>query len=273
MELGEEVARALGAGFDLTSDFRLRFAKLRRRLVDLNEAGARDVPVPGGGGAVLRGIPRDVGIDKGDRIRFRSDVLEFNQMSELLNQKSSVQGKVPSGYFNALFDLMGAWLTDAKEIKYLAFDGYFISLFNLNLKASPLVLCDEVKKAVPSKWDPVALSWFIRTYGTHIIVEMAVGGQDVICVKQSHSSTISSAELKLHLEDLGDFLFSDGKNLSPIHRKTKDGKSKVPDVFVRIVQQPNNLHLSSYSESSTKDGWRCTYTQSLQVVTNSSEES
>ncbi|KAM3227572.1 hypothetical protein ACQJBY_059373 [Aegilops geniculata] len=254
MELGEEVARALGAGFDLTSDFRLRFAKLRRRLVDLNEAGARDVPVPGGGGAVLRGIPRDVGIDKGDRIRFRSDVLEFNQMSELLNQKSSVQGKVPSGYFNALFDLMGAWLTDAKEIKYLAFDGYFISLFNLNLKASPLVLCDEVKKAVPSKWDPVALSWFIRTYGTHIIVEMAVGGQDVICVKQSHSSTISSAELKLHLEDLGDFLFSDGKNLSPIHRKTKDGKSKVPDVFVRIVQQPNNLHLSSYSESSTKDG-------------------
>ena len=56
---------------------------------------------------------------------------------------------------------------------------------------------------------------------------MAVGGQDVICVKQSHSSTISSAELKLHLEDLGDFLFSDGKNLSPIHRKTKDGKSKV----------------------------------------------
>jgi hypothetical protein len=80
MEVGEEVARALGAGFDLASDFRLRFAKLRRRLVDLDEIGARDVPVPGGGGAVLRGVPRDVGIDKGDRIRFRSDVLEFNQV-------------------------------------------------------------------------------------------------------------------------------------------------------------------------------------------------
>ena len=80
-------------------------------------------------------------------------------MSELLNQKSSVQGKVPSGYFNALFDLTGAWLTDAKDTKYLAFDGYFISLFNLNLKASPLVLHHEVKNAVPSKWDPIALSW------------------------------------------------------------------------------------------------------------------
>jgi hypothetical protein len=27
----------------------------------------------------------------------------------------------------------------------------------------------------------------------------------------------------------------------------------VPDVFVRIVQHSNNLHLSSYSEASTKD--------------------
>ena len=72
---------------------------------------------------------------------------------------------------------------------------------------------------------------FIKTYGTHIIVEMGIGGQDVICVKQSHSSTISTADLKLHLEDLGDFLFSDGKNHSPIHRKTKDGKSKVQIYF------------------------------------------
>ncbi|XP_006647301.1 MACPF domain-containing protein At1g14780-like [Oryza brachyantha] len=258
MEVGERAARALGAGFDLTSDFRLRFAKEGRRLVELDEAGARDVPVPGGGAgggaAVLRGVPRDVGVDKGDRIRFRSDVLEFNQMSELLNQNSSVQGKVPSGYFSTLFDLSGAWMADAKETKHLAFDGYFISLYKLHLKTSPLVLRDEVRRAVPPKWDPAALSRFIKTYGTHIIVEMAVGGQDVICVKQSPSSTISPTDLKLHLEDLGDFLFSDVKNLSPIHRKTRDGKSKVPDVFVRMVQQPNNLHLSSYSESSTKDG-------------------
>lgn len=89
-----------------------------------------------------------------------ANVLEFSllQMSELLNQKSSVQGKVPSGYFNTLFDLSGTWLADAKETKCLAFDGYFISLYNLHLRASPLVLRDEVKRAVPPKWDPVALS-------------------------------------------------------------------------------------------------------------------
>ncbi|GJN21057.1 hypothetical protein PR202_gb08503 [Eleusine coracana subsp. coracana] len=81
MEVGEEVVRALGAGFDLTSDFRLRFAKASaRRLVELDDGDCRDVPLPGGGGAALRGVPRDVVVDKGDRIRFRSDVLEFNQV-------------------------------------------------------------------------------------------------------------------------------------------------------------------------------------------------
>lgn len=79
-------------------------------------------------------------------------------MSELLNQKSSVQGKVPSGYLNAIFELSGNWFHDVADTKYLALDGYFISLYNLHLTASPLVLCDEVKKAVPSHWNPAALS-------------------------------------------------------------------------------------------------------------------
>lgn len=79
-------------------------------------------------------------------------------MSELINQKSSVLGKVPSGFFNSLFDLTGAWLEDAKETKYLAFDGFFICLYNLHLRASPLILRDEVKQAVPPNWDPVALA-------------------------------------------------------------------------------------------------------------------
>lgn len=245
--------RSLGLGFDLTCDFRLRFAKGYPwgRLVELDERNTRDLVFPGG--VSVKGVSRDIGFDKGDRLRYRSDVLEFNQMSELVNQKSSVQGKVPSGYFNAIFDLSGAWLDDVKDTKNLAFDGYFISLYNLHLKASPVVLREEVKRAVPPKWDPVALSRFIHTYGTHIIVEMAVGGQHVICVRQHPSSTISSADLKVHLEDLGDFVFSDGRSHSPLHRKTKEGKNKVPDVFCNILQS-NNLQLASYSETSSKDG-------------------
>lgn len=71
---------ALGKGFDLTSDFRLRFVKGRggERLVVLDEGSKRDILIPGGG--TIRGVSEDIRCDKGDRIRFRSDVLEFNQV-------------------------------------------------------------------------------------------------------------------------------------------------------------------------------------------------
>lgn len=82
----------------------------------------------------------------------------YLQMSELLNQKSAIQGKIPSGYFNALFDLSGDWFRDAQDIKYLAFDGYFISLYYLHLTASHLILQEEVKKSVSAQWDPPSLS-------------------------------------------------------------------------------------------------------------------
>lgn len=82
-------------------------------------------------------------------------------MSELLNQISSVQGKIPSGYLNAIFDLTGDWLQDAAETKSLAFDGFFISLYCLQLTASPLILHNKVQKSVPSRWDPAALSRYI----------------------------------------------------------------------------------------------------------------
>ncbi|KAG0455361.1 hypothetical protein HPP92_024653 [Vanilla planifolia] len=228
--------RSLGLGFDLASDFRLKFAKgyPNRRLVLLDEENTADLVFPGG--LTVEGVSTDISCDKGDRIQFCSDVLEFNQMSELFNQKSLILGNVPSGYFNALFNLSGAWFEDAKETKYLAFNGYFISLYNLHLRASPLVLCDEVKRAVPSSWEPAALSRFIRTYGTHVIVEIGLGGQDVICIRQNNSSNISITELKLRLEDVGELMFSD-----------------VPEVFFKILQSKNML-LSSHSESSSKDG-------------------
>ncbi|KAL1328611.1 hypothetical protein HN51_038432 [Arachis hypogaea] len=249
----------VGKGFDLASDFRLKFAKGvgggGKRLVVLDEMHKRDILIPAAGGAsiTIRGVSEDIRCDKGDRIRFKSDVLEFNQMSELLNQKSAVQGKIPSGYFNALFDLSGDWLRDAADIKYLAFDGYFISLYYLHLTASPLVLQEEVKKSVPAQWDPAALSRFIQTYGTHIVVGMAVGGQDVICVKQKHSSKISPGDLRRHLEDLGDFLFSDVRSPSLLQRQTADGKQKVPEVFNRVMQS-NTMQFTTISETSSKDG-------------------
>ncbi|MED6157633.1 hypothetical protein PIB30_025068 [Stylosanthes scabra] len=82
---------------------------------------------------------------------------------------------------------------------------------------------------------------------------MAVGGQDVICVKQKHSSKISPGDLRRHLEDLGDFLFSDVRSPSLLQRKTADGKQKVPEVFNRVMQS-NTMQFTTISETSSKDG-------------------
>lgn len=82
--IGARAVRALGTGFDLASDFRLRFAKGYpdgARLVEIGAGGgARDLTAPGG--EVIRGVPRGVGCDKGERLRFQSDVLEFNQVCD-----------------------------------------------------------------------------------------------------------------------------------------------------------------------------------------------
>jgi hypothetical protein len=89
-EKGIEIValESLGKGFDLASDFRLRFAKgirdgvnSRKRLVVLDEENKRDILIPGAGGAtVIKGVSENIRCDKGDRIRFKSDVLEFNQV-------------------------------------------------------------------------------------------------------------------------------------------------------------------------------------------------
>ena len=85
------------------------------------------------------------------------------QMSELFNQQSSVEGKIPSGLFNACFDLdSGAWAQDAAATKCLAMDGYFISLFDLRLDRRPLALADHVLRDVPAAWDPAAIARFVR---------------------------------------------------------------------------------------------------------------
>jgi len=57
----------------------------------------------------------------------------------------------------------------------------------------------------------------------------------------------------MHLNDLGDFLFSDGGIPSPVHRLSRENRRKVPDVFSKILQ-PSNLLLSIQMESSSKDG-------------------
>ena len=87
-------------------------------------------------------------------------------MSEFMNQKCSVPGKIPSGWFNSMFGFESeSWESDAARTKYLGLDGYFILLYDLHINRYHLQLLVEVKNVVPSTWDPSSLArFFFRCY-------------------------------------------------------------------------------------------------------------
>ena len=74
----ERAQKCLGRGFDLTSDFRLEFCKGEERLVFLNGTEKNELKVPGFG--VIKDVSVDIKCDKGDRVRYQSDILEFHQV-------------------------------------------------------------------------------------------------------------------------------------------------------------------------------------------------
>uniref|UniRef100_A0ACD5YYN9 Uncharacterized protein n=2 Tax=Avena sativa TaxID=4498 RepID=A0ACD5YYN9_AVESA len=236
----EKTVRCLGLGFDMTCDLRLKFCKDSGGSVVARSSGeTAPVSVPGVG--VVRDMPDDVKCGKGDRVRFKSDALEFNKMSEVFNQRSSVEGKIPSGQFNACFDLdSGSWAQDASSTKCLAMDGYFISLFDLRLDRRQLALAGHVLRDVPAAWDPAAIASFIDKYGTHVIVGLSMGGQDVVYVRQDASSPLSPSEIRGHLDRLGDQLFTGACAVPPPHCKSRS-KFKMPEAFnvfdAQVAQQ------------------------------------
>jgi hypothetical protein len=74
----EKALSCLGRGFDLTSDFQLKYCKGKGRLVLLDEAHKRELHVPGFG--AFKDVSVDIKCDKGDRTRYQSDILNFNQV-------------------------------------------------------------------------------------------------------------------------------------------------------------------------------------------------
>ncbi|KAI4302115.1 hypothetical protein MLD38_037901 [Melastoma candidum] len=245
----KSAVRSLGKGFDLTYDFRLKYCKGDDRLILLDESHKRTLLLPGLG--TTHNVPLDISCDKGDCIRYQSDILQFSKMSEFFNQKSSVSGKIPSGLFNAMFGFeSSSWGRDAADNKFLGIDGYFIVLCNLRIDRRPLVLSDRVIEAVPTSWDPPALARFIEKYGTHVIDGIGIGGQDVIVVRQDKTSKLGAPELKKHMDELGDQLFTGSCTFSPQTYKSKDKAPKAFNVFV-----PQSLPFNHPSTSScSKDG-------------------
>lgn len=200
--------QALGRGFDVTSDIRLLYCKgaAASRLVVIDEEKTHDLPVAEG--IIAPNVPVEVSSSSGELARHHSDVLNFHQMAEHFNKSMSLSGRTPLGSFNSMFNFSGSWESNAAATKSLVMDGFFISLYTVQLRKSSLVLCPEVKRAVPNMWEPSSLASFIENFGTHIITSVTIGGRDVIYVKQHHSSPLSSMDIQKYVKDIADRRFS-----------------------------------------------------------------
>ncbi|XP_062096473.1 MACPF domain-containing protein At4g24290 [Humulus lupulus] len=238
---------SIGRGYDISIDLRLKYCKgdsTKSCLIEVDQDEGRQIVLPGG--ITIPNVSKSIKCDKGERTRFRSDVLSFQQMSEQFNQEISLTGKIPSGLFNAMFDFSGCWQKDAANTKTLAFDGVFITLYTVALEKSQMVLRDHVRKAVPPSWEPAALARFIDTFGTHIIVGVKMGGKDAIYMKQQHSSTLQPADVQKKLKDIADkrFLDANGHYGTSSQQVYKNDKSETREQRLRFAEASPS---SSYS--------------------------
>ncbi|KAI3755170.1 hypothetical protein L1987_54965 [Smallanthus sonchifolius] len=249
-EAANVAIQSIGCGYDISLDLRLKYRKgfssqnRSCRLIEIDEDEGRDIVLPGG--ILIPGVCKSIKCDKGERTRFRSDVLSFQQMSEQFNQDISLTGKIPSGLFNTMFEFSGSWQKDASGTKTLAFDGVFISLYTVALEKSQMVLCDHVKKAVPSSWEPASLARFIENFGTHIIVGVKMGGKDVIYMKQKHSSSLQPADVQKKLKAMADkrFLDSDEQYVIDSEHISPNDKNDIREQRLRFADVGSS---SSYS--------------------------
>ncbi|KAL8102091.1 hypothetical protein AgCh_026830 [Apium graveolens] len=217
---------ALGKGFDVNFDTRLLYCKgiAGSRVIEIDDDHKRDLYLDDS--IVVPNVSRDVHISQETVGRHASGVCTYSEMVEYINKKANLPENVSVGCFNAAFNLTGSKSIDSAAIKTLCMDGFFIPLAKFQLVKSQLVLQENVRRAVPTSWDPPALASFIENFGTHIITSVTIGGKDVIYVKQHQSSPLSKMEIKNYVQDIGTQRFS------PTEAHTNSGLLKYKDKIV-----------------------------------------
>ncbi|KAL7265680.1 hypothetical protein ACSBR1_003462 [Camellia fascicularis] len=206
--------QALGRGFDVNFDTRLLYCKGvgGSRVVEIDEEHTRDLFLYDG--LVVPNVSRDINSSHEPIGRDSSGVCSFLEMVEYFNKKAGLSGDVPLGSFNAAFSYTGSKHIDAAATKTLSTDGFFNPLIKVQLAKFPLVLQENVKRAVPTSWDPPSLASFIENFGTHVITSVTIGGKDVIYVKQHQTSPLSTMEIKKYVQDIGNHRFFNTNSLT-----------------------------------------------------------
>jgi len=72
---------SIGKGYDISVDLRLKYCKgdsADCHLIEIDEDQSQEIVLPGG--VCVPNVPKSIKCDKGERTRFRSDVLSFQQV-------------------------------------------------------------------------------------------------------------------------------------------------------------------------------------------------
>ncbi|KAL2342865.1 hypothetical protein Fmac_004150 [Flemingia macrophylla] len=216
-EAAQKAINSIGLGFDITQDIGFDNCKKGPRLILVNEEQCRNIDIPGG--VSIPNVPNSIKCVRGESIRVQSEVLTLQQMLEHFNQEMCLAGQTASGHFCASFGLPSRSIKDLASTKSLAYDGWFIKRYAIELENHRVELLDHVKEAVPSTWDPEALARFIERFGTHVIVGVIMGGKDVLYVRQEdtsylgirqeHTSCLGPTKIQKLLKDTANMMFKD----------------------------------------------------------------
>nr|XP_016480938.1 PREDICTED: MACPF domain-containing protein CAD1-like isoform X2 [Nicotiana tabacum] len=234
--------QALGRGFDVNYDTRLLYCKgvAGSRVVEINEEHTRDLWLYDD--VVLPNVSKDIKNFQEPGGRDGTSVCSYNEMVEYFNKRANLSDHAPLGSFNVVFSYTGSKHVDSATTKTLCMDGFFMPLSKLQLMTSPLVLQENVKRAVPTSWDPPALASFIENFGTHVITSVTIGGKDVIYVKQHISSPLSTVEVKNYVQDVGNQRFSSAESLTSSGLLRYKDKANDPSLFNNqgVYPQPSS---------------------------------
>ncbi|XP_022144069.1 MACPF domain-containing protein CAD1-like [Momordica charantia] len=206
--------QALGRGFDVNFDTRLLYCKgvSGSTIVEVDDEHTRDICLYDD--VVLLNVSWDIKNFQEPIGHRSSGICSFDEMVNYFNQKDGLSEGYTSGSFNSAFGFNGSKQIDAATTKNLSMDGFYIPLAKFQFTKTPLVLQENVKRAIPTSWDPPSLASFIENFGTHVITSITIGGKDVIYVKQHQSSPLSTMEVKRYVQDIANQRFSDTQGLT-----------------------------------------------------------
>ncbi|XP_047159268.1 MACPF domain-containing protein At4g24290-like [Vigna umbellata] len=244
LEAAQKAIDSIGLGFDITQDIGFDNCKKGSRLIFVDEKQSRLLEIPGGGISIPN-VPNSIKCVRGESIRVFSEVLPLQQMLEHFNQEMCLGGRTASGHFCSSFGLSSRGIKDLTSIKSLAYDGWFIKRYAIELEKYHGELLDHVKEAVPSSWDPEALARFIERFGTHVIVGVSMGGKDVLYLRQEDTSYLGPTSIQKFLKDTADRKFKDSADN---HCQASEDFSKEKENLVMIHSRRGGSNQMMYHD-------------------------